>query len=64
MSKVLPIVNIGAKSGIFKYILAQLGQKYLIRGDPTLDYHGMTIIYKNSLFYSIFFRKNIQKTSR
>lgn len=40
MNKILPIVNIGAKSGQFKYILAQLGQKYLIRGDPTLDYHG------------------------
>ncbi|CAF2578754.1 unnamed protein product [Rotaria sp. Silwood2] len=39
MNKLLPIVNIGTKSGKFKYILAQLGQKYLIRGDPTLDYH-------------------------
>ena len=40
MNKVLPIVNIGMKSGQFKYILAQLGKKYLVRGDPGLDYHG------------------------
>ncbi|UJR28428.1 hypothetical protein I4U23_009668 [Adineta vaga] len=39
MSKLLPLVNIGSKSGKFKYILAQLGQKYMIRGDPNLDYH-------------------------
>ncbi|CAF1087675.1 unnamed protein product [Adineta ricciae] len=39
MSKLLPLVNIGSKSGRFKYILAQLGQKYLVRGDSTLDYH-------------------------
>ncbi len=51
MSKLLPLVNIGTKSGKFKYILAQLGQKYLIRGDPTVDHHGKTIIYKNLLFH-------------
>ncbi len=44
MNKVLPLVNIGTKSGKFKYILAQLGQKYLIRADPTVDYHGKTTI--------------------
>ncbi|CAF3832005.1 unnamed protein product [Rotaria magnacalcarata] len=31
MNKILPIVNIGTKSGKFKYILAQLGQKYIVR---------------------------------
>ena len=40
MNKVLPLVNIGAKSGKFKFVLAQLGKKYLIRADPTADYHG------------------------
>ena len=49
MSKLLPLVNIGSKSGKFKYILAQLGQKYLIRGDSTVDYHGRTIFRKNHL---------------
>ncbi|CAF3201427.1 unnamed protein product [Rotaria socialis] len=39
MNKILPIVNIGTKSGKFKYILAQLGQKYIVRGDPKLDFH-------------------------
>ncbi|CAF1502381.1 unnamed protein product [Didymodactylos carnosus] len=39
MSKILPLVNIGSKSGKFKYILAQFGRKYLIRADPTVDYH-------------------------
>lgn len=47
MSKVLPLVNIGTKSGVFKYIIAQLGQKYLIRADPTADYHGKRRIYRN-----------------
>ncbi len=64
MSKLLPIVNIGAQSGKFKYILAQLGKKYLIRADPTADYHGKTRIHRNLLFDLLFFRKNIQKTSR
>jgi hypothetical protein len=60
MNKILPIVNIGSKSGKFKYILAQLGQKYLIRGDPAVDYHGRIINYPNILFYLIFFfRENI-----
>jgi hypothetical protein len=54
MSKLLPIVNIGTKSGSFKYILAQLGQKYLIRGDPAVDHHGNTRInFKKSLILSI-----------
>ena len=42
MSKLLPLVNIGSKSGKFKYVLAQLGQKYLVRGDPAVDHHGRT----------------------
>lgn len=47
MNKILPTVNIGIKSGQFKYILAQLGQKYLIRGDPKADYHGrINTLYK------------------
>ncbi|CAF1087692.1 unnamed protein product [Adineta ricciae] len=33
------IVDIGSKSGKFKYILVQQGQKHLIRGDPNLEYH-------------------------
>ncbi len=64
MSKLLPIVNIGAKSGNFKYILAQLGQKYLIRADPTVPNHGKTRTHKNLLFHLLFFRKNVQKSSR
>jgi hypothetical protein len=52
MNKILPLVNIGTKSGNFKYILAQMGKKYLIRGDPAVDYHGKTKIdLKDSLFY-------------
>jgi hypothetical protein len=43
MNKILPLVNIGTKSGQFKYIVAQLDKKYLIRGDATLDYHGKII---------------------
>ena len=64
MSKLLPLVNIGSKSGQFKYILAQLGQKYFIRGDPAVDYHGKTMISINILFDLLFLRENIQKTSR
>ncbi|CAF0770778.1 unnamed protein product [Adineta steineri] len=45
MSKLLPLVNIGSKSGKFKYILAQLGQKYLVRGDPAVDNHEK--LFKN-----------------
>ncbi|CAF4132585.1 unnamed protein product [Rotaria socialis] len=40
MNKILPIVNIGTKSGKFKYILAQLGQKYILQdeaGGPKND---------------------------
>lgn len=60
MSKLLPLVNIGAKSGKFKYILAQLGQKYLIRADPTVDYHGKRILVKTHLHLSILsLRKNL-----
>ena len=54
MSKLLPIINIGTKSGKFKYILAQLGQKYLIRADPTVDYHGK-IKFKKKISYFICF---------
>ncbi|UJR28429.1 hypothetical protein I4U23_009669 [Adineta vaga] len=32
-------VDIGSKSGKFKYILVQQGQKHLLRGDPNLEYH-------------------------
>jgi len=53
MSKLLPIVNIGTKSGSFKYILAQLGKKYLIRGDPTVDRHGKTIDFQKFLILSM-----------
>lgn len=55
MSKLLPLVNIGAKSGKFKYILAQLGQKYLIRGDPNVDYHGKLIIIQIYLHLFVIF---------
>jgi hypothetical protein len=51
MSKLLPIVNIGTKSGSFKYILAQLGKKYLIRGDPTVDRHGKTRVDFQKFLY-------------
>ena len=65
MSKLLPLVNIGSKSGRFKYILAQLGQKYLVRGDSTLDYHGKITNFTIVIFDTrLSFRKNIQKTSR
>jgi hypothetical protein len=37
-------VDIGSKSGKFKYILVQQGQKYLIRGDPNLDFHGISLL--------------------
>jgi hypothetical protein len=37
-------VDIGSKSGKFKYILVQQGQKYLLRGDPNLDYHGIKVL--------------------
>jgi hypothetical protein len=33
-------VDIGSKSGKFKYILVQQGQKTLLRGDPNSEYHG------------------------
>ncbi len=33
-------VDIGSKSGKFKYILVQQGQKIILRGDPNLEYHG------------------------
>ncbi len=61
MSKILPLVNIGSKSGKFKYILAQLGQKYLIRGDPAVDYHGKTIALTNILVNFIFSSEKIFK---
>ncbi|CAF0770762.1 unnamed protein product [Adineta steineri] len=32
-------VDIGSKSGKFKYILVQQGQKHLLRGDPNLEFH-------------------------
>ncbi|CAF0769084.1 unnamed protein product [Rotaria sordida] len=32
-------VDIGSKSGKFKYILVQQGQKYILRGDSSLEYH-------------------------
>ena len=37
-------VDIGSKSGKFKYILVQQGDKTLLRGDPNLDYHGRKIV--------------------
>jgi len=33
-------VDIGSKSGKFKYILVQQGQKLFVRGDASLEYHG------------------------
>ncbi|CAF3201412.1 unnamed protein product [Rotaria socialis] len=33
------IVDIGSTPGKFKYILVQQGEKYIIRGDPNLEYH-------------------------
>lgn len=33
-------VDIGSKSGKFKYILIQQGQKTFVRGDSNLEYHG------------------------
>jgi len=36
----LQTVDIGSKSGKFKYILVQQGQKIILRGDPNLEYHG------------------------
>ena len=33
-------VDIGSKSGKFKYILVKYEQRYLIRGDPNLEYHS------------------------
>ena len=47
-------VDIGSTSGKFKYILVQQGQKYILRGDPNLDYHGKKchfICIKFSLFF-------------
>lgn len=51
-------VNIGSKSGKFKYILVQQGQKHLIRGDPNLEYHGRWVrfdetqmLIKQNLFF-------------
>jgi hypothetical protein len=38
-------VDIGSKSGKFKYILVQQGQQTLLRGDPNLDYHGREISF-------------------
>lgn len=35
-----PTVEIGSKSGKFKYILVQQGANYLVRGDSSLEYHG------------------------
>jgi hypothetical protein len=32
-------VDIGSKSGKFKYILVQQGSKTILRGDPNSDYH-------------------------
>lgn len=37
------IVDIGSKSGKFKYILVQQGDKYIIRGDSSLEYHGTSL---------------------
>ena len=61
MSKLLPLVNIGTKSGKFKYILAQLGQKYLIRGDPNVDYHGKLIISEFHLYLFVISQKRSLK---
>jgi len=33
-------VDIGSKSGKFKYILVQQGQNLFVRGDASLEYHG------------------------
>ncbi|CAF4132594.1 unnamed protein product [Rotaria socialis] len=38
------IVDIGSTPGKFKYILVQQGEKYIIRGDPNLEYHGIIIL--------------------
>ncbi|CAF3832020.1 unnamed protein product [Rotaria magnacalcarata] len=35
------IVDIGSTPGKFKYILVQQGEKYIICGDPNLEYHGI-----------------------
>ena len=35
-----PTVEIGSKSGKFKYILVQQGTNHLVRGDSSLEYHG------------------------
>lgn len=46
VDKIFPIkmssqtVDIGSKSGKFKYILVQQGSKTLLRGDSNLEYHG------------------------
>lgn len=65
MNKILPIVNIGAKSGQFKYILAQFGKNYLVRADPTLNYHGFPFIFffnsKRRRFFSFFAEKIFEK---
>jgi hypothetical protein len=41
----LKTVDIGSKSGKFKYILVQQGDKTLLRGDNQLEYHGTKIFF-------------------
>lgn len=38
-------VDIGSKSGKFKYILVQQGDKTLLRGDPNFEYHGKDLVF-------------------
>ncbi len=52
----LQTVDIGSKSGKFKYILVQQGQQTILRGDPNLDYHGIEIVLLvsvNSIYFLI-----------
>lgn len=64
MNKILPLVNIGSKSGQFKYILAQMGKKYLVRGDPAVDYHGRSRSWFSSWFIVRSCREDLQEASR
>ena len=41
----LPTINIGSKSGKFKYILVQLKDKFILRGDPNFDYHSRLVFF-------------------